>query len=306
MTSSKNTHVRFLSGYAAKPDLLGVLAYPAALDQHDVEFTRFFMTNYNQWVQTPFDMDLVSVAYGDGDNGKCWWLLGKRGQVIAFNSTAKTQEQIADAGTGKGKLGYLSSLRIFTGRILVCGDGGQVYERVGGSWLHRDAGLVGDGDETGISLNDIECNAAGALCVVGDDGVIAVQHDGAWDRLDSPTNAHLNALCVDQSGKFCAAGAAGTVVRGDQSGFEVLASSEEIGNFWDIEYFNGELIASATAGLFKLEKNSWVQFVPKLPPGVVGYKLTACDGRLWFVGTHQVFCLSGKTWKEWQCPDNTP
>jgi hypothetical protein len=308
MASKKNTRVRFLNGYAAKADLLGVLAYPVALDEHEVEYTRFFMTNHQRWVQTPFELDLVSLSFGDGDHGPCWWLLGKRGQVIAFNSSATTQEQIGDAGTGPGKLGYVNSIRIIAGRMFVCGYRRQVYERVNGSWVHRDAGLVAGEDVIGVSLNDIDGNASGALCAVGNDGEIAFQAGAQWTLLDSPTNEHLHALCVDNKGKFCAAGANATVLRGDQSGFEVLCAGDpaDVGTLWDIEWFDGRLVVAATAGLFAVRKGSLVPFDPPLPPQVVGYKLTARDGRLWSIGTHQVFCLDGKTWQEWLCPDNVP
>lgn len=308
MVSKKNTRVRFLGGYAAGRDLLGVLAYPAALDEHEVEFTRFFMTNKKQWVQTPFELDIVSLSFGESDHGKCWWLLGKRGQVIAFNSTATTQERIDDAGTGPGKLGYVNSLRIFAGRMFVCGYRRQIYERVGKHWVHDDAGLLADKDVKGVSLNDIDRNDQGEFCAVGSGGDIAFRAgNGAWELLDSPTNAHLYALCVDESGRFCAAGAGATIVRGNQSGFAVLTGGDDaIGNLWDIESYQGELVVSATTGLFTTRDGALVPFTPTLPKKVIGYKLTQFDGRLWCIGTHQVFCLDGGSWEEWQCPDNIP
>lgn len=302
----KNSRVRFLGGYAANRDLLGVLAYPVALDEHEVEYTRFFMTNCTRWVQTPFELDIASLSFGDGEHGECWWLLGKRGQVIAFNSTATNHERIGDAGTGKGKLGYVNSLRIIMGHKFVCGYRRQIYERVEGSWLHRDAGLVVDESVTGVSLNDIDGNAEGVKCAVGNDGEIALQTDGPWKLLDSPTNAHLHALCVDETGKFCAVGANATVIRGDQTGFALLTSGDAVGNLWDVEWYHGKLVIAASAGLFTVSNGSLVPFDPPLPPKTVGYKLTARGDRLWSIGTHQISCLEGNIWREWLCPDNQP
>ena len=306
MVSKKNTRIRFLVGYAPTPEWLGVLAYPVALDEHEVEFTRFVTTNNQRWVQTPFELDIVSLSFRDSAEGKFWWLLGKRGQVIALDAAHSTQEQIDDAGTGPGKLGYVNSMRIISNRIFVCGYRRQIYERIGSRWLHIDAGIVADESISGVSLNDIDGNPTGEMCAVGNDGEIAYRASVSWEMADSPTNAHLHAICVDGIGAFCAAGADGTVIRGDASGFQVLTSGQPVGKLWDIEWYNDELIVSASTGIFKVSGQSLIPYDPPLPSKVVGYKLAVRDGRLWSIGTHQIFCLDGKTWTEWVCPDNKP
>jgi hypothetical protein len=303
-----NTRVRFLGGYAAQPDLLGVLSYPVALDEHEVEFTRFIMTNQQKWVQMPFELDIVSLTFTDSSHGKAWWLLGKRGQVISFNSAGRTEELISDAGTGPEKLGYVTSMRLIGGQLFACGYRRQIYERTAGSWQHRDAGILADKATRGVSLNDLEGGPTGAICAIGNHGEIAMQSGADWTMLDSPTNQHLYAICVDDSGMFNAVGANGTVIRGDESGFEVVCSENpgQAGALWDIECFQGDLIASASAGLFLIKNGSLQPFSPAPPATMVGYKLTSNAARLWSVGTHQIYCFDGNEWQEWVCPDNAP
>jgi hypothetical protein len=307
MAGKADTRVRFLGAYAARKDLLGVLAYPVTLDEQEAEFTRFYTTNFQRWAQKAFEFDVVSIGYGESSQGLAFWLLGKRGQVIVTSPSGQTTEQIRDAGTGPGKLGYVNSLRIIGNRVFVCGYQRQIYERVKGSWVHIDDGVLADESVEGVSLNDIEGNASGALCAVGAEGEIAVADGSRWSLLDSPTNAHLYALCVDGEGRFCAAGANATVVRGDGAAFEVLCAGQPaIGSLWDIAWFGEQLVVSATAGLFVVRAGTLAPFDPPLPRKPVGYKLASCNGRLWFVGTHKIFCLEGKKWEEWRCPDNAP
>lgn len=307
MAKQKNTRVRFLGGYASSRDLLGVLSYPVALDEYEVEHTRFIMTNFKRWVQSPFECDIVSVTFGDGPHGKCWWLLGKRGQVFSFNSLGTTQEVIADAGTGSGKLGYVNCIKQIGGKLYACGYRRQVYERLDSGWIHHDAGILLGEDATGFSLNDLEGSGAGVLCAVGNDGEIATDAGSGWAMHDSPTNEHLYAICLDGSGLFCACGANGTVVRGNASGFEVMCSGETLTDpLWDIEWFNGDLVISASAGIFVVRDGTLLPFDNPAPPKHVGYKLTCSGGRLWSIGTYQIFCLEDKIWYEWICPDNGP
>jgi hypothetical protein len=302
----KNTQVRFLGGYAPRKDLLGVLSFPVGFDGHDVEHTRFFMVTPEKWVHRPIEADIVSVVFEDGAQGKCWWLLGKRGTVHAIRPSGITQEAIPDAGTGPAKYGYLSSIRMIDGVLHACGYCRQVHRRTDQGWVHRDQGILLNDDAVGYSLNDIVGSPSSQICAVGSDGEIAVMDGNAWSMLDSPTNAHLYAVCIDDQGRFCAAGANGTVVRGNADGFDVLCAGNGFDDaLWDIEFFRGELVVSATPGVFVVRDGALVPFDRPAAPNHVGYKLATVGERLWSIGTHRIFCLD-ETWNEWVCPDNAP
>lgn len=306
-TRKKNTQVRFLGADAARADLLGVLSVPVGYDGKDVAHTRFFMVAAEKWVHRPIEADIVSVVFEDGPQGKCWWLLGKRGDVHTIRPSGLAQERIADAGTGPGKLGYLSSIKLIDGELYASGYCRQVYKRESQGWVHIDQGIVLDEHAMGYSLNDIAGGDAGVLCAVGSDGEIAMRNNGTWTLLDSPSNAHLYAVCTDDSGRFCAAGANGTVLRGDASGFEVLCTGEGVTDaLWDIEFHNGELVVAATAGVFVVRDGALVPFDKPEAPAHIGYKLAQVGDRLWSIGSHRIFCLAGGAWTEWVCPDNVP
>ena len=307
MAKKPNTRVRFLGGHAPRIDLLGLLAFPVVLDGRDDEHTRFFTTTSVKWVHKAIDADIVSVTYERGAEGWCWWLLGKRGDVYAVRPGGVTREVITDAGTGAGKFGYLRSLKLIDNRLVACGFCRQVYERTTAGWIHQDQGILLGAETMDSCLNDIADNADRVLCAVGDEGEIAFQTNSSWAMFDSPTNEHLYAVCTDDQGRFCAAGANGTVVRGNAAGMEVLCTGGEFDEvLWDIEFHEGQLVVSATAGLFVVRDGVLVPFDKPSPPDHAGYKLTTVDGALWSIGTHQVMGLVNGVWTEWVCPDNAP
>jgi hypothetical protein len=305
MAKNSAINVRFLGGCAPRATLLGLLAFPAALEGKEVECTRFYTVTPERWAHREINADIVSIVFEDGPNGKCWWLLGKRGDVYAVRPTGVTNEQISDAGTGPGKFGYLSSIRYVRGRLLACGFSRQIYERTENGWIHADLGVILDAAQMDLGFNDLTGNDAGDLCAVGDEGEIAIQSGERWTMMESPTNVDLYAVCSDSNGRFIAAGRSGTVLCGDRDGFNILCGNDAFDNtLWDIEDYQGEIVASCTNGLYSVRGGSLVPFDKPKAPSHVGYRLVQVDNVLWSIGTYQVFCLDKGRWSEWQCPDN--
>lgn len=135
---------------------------------------------------------------------------------------------------------------------------------------------------------------------------IAFKRGTGWTRLDSPTDEHLYGVCSDTEGRSCAAGANGTGVRGDAAGFERLCRDEAAGHRWDIVSHDGQLVASASNGLFTVRDGALVPFDQPPAPAHIGCKLAQADGVLWSIGSHQTGCLTDGAWTEWVCPDNAP
>lgn len=303
MAKKKNTKVRFLGGYAARKNLLGILSYPVGYDGTDKEHTRFFMVTPEKWLHRPFDASIVSAVFENSANGKCWWLLDKRGMVHSIRPEGLTQQQIEDAGTGPGKYGYLSSIQLINEKLYACGYCRQVYEYTADGWKHIDDNILLAEDAMGYSLNDI-AGYGDVLCAVGNNGEIAIRSKNEWKLLASPTTEHLYALCSDGQGSFYAAGANGTIVKGNVSGFELLCSGDISDALWDIEYYQNNIVVSATSGLYLLQDGKLVPFNKPVAPAHVGYKLTVTEDMLISIGSHQIFSLENNTWKELICPDN--
>ena len=300
MAKKKNTKVRFLGGYAARKDLLGVLSYPVGYDGTGKEHTRFFMATPDNWVHRPLDADIVSVLFENSERGKGWWLLDKRGVVHSIRPTGITQQPIEDAGTGPGKYGYLTSIKMINDALYACGYCRQVYTYTGEGWKHLDENILLPEDAMGYSLNDI-AGQEEVICAVGNQGEIAMRTNHAWRMLTSPTTEHLYALCTDEAGNFYAAGANGTIVKGNANGFEGLCSGDIQEALWDIKYYQNQIVVSATSGLYLLQNG---KLAPFDSPKHTGYKLTVVDDLLVSIGSNQIFSLENNTWKELICPDN--
>jgi hypothetical protein len=69
MAKKKNTKVRFLGGYAARKDLLGILSFPVGYDGHDVEHTRFFMVTPEKWCFPSVPIRFSPLSKTPGKNG---------------------------------------------------------------------------------------------------------------------------------------------------------------------------------------------------------------------------------------------
>src|SRR5207245_8278082 len=75
---------------------------------------------------------------------------------------------------------------------------------------------------------------------------------GAWTRIDSPTNANLNAVaCDDENGLVFAVGDNGAMVRGtgDQWGFIDTGRPE---NLQDVAVFDGEVFVVTDFDILRL------------------------------------------------------
>src|SRR3954470_7396429 len=106
-------------------------------------------------VHQSFEMDVVAALFEDNERGKGWWLLDKRGTVHTIRPTGITQQQIGDAGTGPGKYGYLTSIKMINDTLYACGYCRQVYTYTVEGWKHVDENILLPEDAMGYSLNDI-------------------------------------------------------------------------------------------------------------------------------------------------------
>lgn len=304
-SNSKKTQIRFFGSCSPREDLLGVLGYPTVLDADGTEFTRFCMVRDREhWGRRDFTCDMVGVVHTSFDDIRCWWLADKRGQIHVMTASGISLEVINDAGTGPGKYGYLSSLKLINRTLYTCGFSRQIYRRTPGGWTHDDKGILADVDNLEYSLEDIAGLSDGTLCAVGWQGEIAIRQNNVWRLENSPTRSDLHAVCSDNDQYFYAAGEGATLVRGSASGFEVLSSGSSDDTFWDIQMYRGEPVMSASSGLFCLRNDKLVPFDNPAPPKHVGYKLAVCGDLLWSIGTHQVFYLKDGQWIESICPDN--
>lgn len=281
--------------------MIGVLGYPNALQGTDTEFATFYMADSNEWVHQQFDFEGRGVVPLKRRDYSAWWILGKRGEVVEVTDSCR-QEQIADAGTGGNKLGYVEKIAVIDGELYVCGYRRQVYRREKGQWVHIDKGiLAGKNDQLGFE--SIDGTSKTNIYAVGDRGEIWHFDGRRWDKIDSPTNLDLHEVhCVNPELVY-AVGANGIVVRGGGSHWQVLQNEDLGEELWGVVSFAGNVYVAGYDGIAMIQGDDIVPVDTGLGD-IQGYRLRASQGVLWSIGNDHVLRFDGTTWSERVCPDN--
>jgi hypothetical protein len=294
----RNT-VYFIAGFSPRKGLLGVAAFLHELEGQDVEFTRFFMTRDGQWANREFNEDIVSVSYTREGDDWSWWLLNKRGKVISSSPKGRFEEVIPDAGTGSGRFGYLSDLRLINGTLYAAGVGRQVYRRVNAQWSRFDGGIRTA--STTVGFRAIDGLGEDSIHAVGYGGGIWYFDGNRWEEAASPTNMTLEAVRMVSPNLCYVCGKSGTILRGFKDSWELI-HSEVSQNFWAVEFFKNRVYLASTKGLFTIEGD--VLEPMDVGRKVEGRRLYSNSDEMWSVEHHELWVFDGLKWQEVICPDN--
>lgn len=307
MSATQSGRVFYRGGHAG-PGVLGVLAGPVD-NPDETESTIFYTVRGDEWSRQEFAFELSSLTHlaqpGSADAG--WWLLGKRGEVVACNGEAPRIECISTGGTGnpEKKFGYLSQIRVIDGALFICGYRRQVYRRDGAEWhLLSDSILDRRAKGPWTGFTSIDGFARNDVYAVGDDGEIWHFDGATWKQCESPTDQTLAEVrCVD--GKVWICGDGGLVLCGDKNGWHVVWDKKEPSeNWWSLERFMGRLHLAGNEFLGVLEDGQVSEVDVGLKDSVTTMALHARDGVLWAFGEEDILSWDGGSWREWVAPEN--
>jgi hypothetical protein len=164
---------------------------------------------------------------------------------------------------------------------------GVILQRQGGSWVYASRGHGGYIDRLrGIARDD--------LYAVGRFGLM-LHFDGAkWERLDVPTNVHLNGVFAVDPKTVYAVGAEGIVLVGSPGTWKALNLGEI--DFVDVAEYQGRIYLAATEqGLFRLEEE---QLIP-IRSDVRATRLTNASGFLCVAGNLSIHRFDGVSWESY-------
>lgn len=299
-----DTRVYFIDGWSPRCGLFAALAFPHHLKGQDVEFCRLYTLAGDKWFQTPFDFDGRSITYMSSGDYRAWWILGKRGEVVEITAGQSRTEQVPDAGTGAGKLGYLNKLAVIGGDLYACGYQRQVYVREDGAWRSLSKSIEPAQHTMGIGFESIDGTGPDDLYAVGYKGEIWHFDGRAWTQCASPTNVGLTEVRVVDSKNVYACGRRGIVVHGSGNSWNVLHNPDFSDDLWGVEVYQDIVYVAGFGGLAKIEQGAIVPFDPGVGHRIAGYRLHASDGILWSIGNDEILCYDGARWSEIICPDN--
>lgn len=307
MPEAKISRLQFMDGVGVDGSV--DLFVAGSLQSGNFNLTRLcWRLPGGEWQYKDVPTIVVSVWASLTQDGypRTYFALGRDGIVVVGGSgRAYVEESIPDAGTGKGKYGYLSQVREIDGRIYVCGDQGQVYCREKGRWVHIDQGLLHpEHRERDLGLNGIDGASAKDLFVVGDYGAIFHFDGKKWKDESYPTNLTLERVrCIAGDATYVC-GDAGLLLRGDGKSWEEIGDPGVNGNIWDLEWMNGRLYLAVEDQLMVQEEGKIVPVDTKLSPPVDAHRLHSRNGRLWSIGENHIACFDGSAWDRVLHPDN--
>lgn len=182
-------------------------------------------------------------------------------------------------------------LGVGMGRTMVIREERDIWREVGPGVGEGDSDrIVGFEGVDGYSMNEIYA--------AGWDGEIWSYAEGRWDRLTSPTNANLNAVCCASNGKVYVVGDHGTLVSGRGGRWVVLDSGRDE-NLHDLGEFEGEVFAVTDYRILRLTEQGMQtedRFREGDRPTTCLHLLRAQDGLL-SLGPKDLFRFDGETWE---------
>jgi len=319
----------FLDGCVIEHDFI-ILA--AQLDDVDPEvyrhtritgfddYTRQTRGN-NGWAYHDVDLHIVSICVKQASSNmpRRICALSREGDVF-FYSTKEGKgltEKIPGAGLSPGKnnrggvAGYVKNIREIGASLYVCGLNGQVYKRPPeGGWHAIDDGLfkplTRENAEISNYFTCIDGNFEDDIYVVGMQGVVYYYDGWNWQKVDVPTDEHLQWVrCYGQNEVYIC-GHNGTLLKGSAvQGFKDVSSIEDNLNWWCLCKFKDKVYLSSTQGLYAWDGEKIAPVVTGLKPEVETWRVDS-DGEkaLWSFGTKDITWFDGTRWQRLHNPSN--
>jgi len=199
---------------------------------------------------------------------------------------------------GPSGKGWLTGMRRIGDELYAVGMARQVYVRGRGrKWRRIDEDLLAKPSEA-AGLHDVDGFSSKEVYAGGLGGEIW-RFDGIrWHRLESPTSGHLRGVrcCGDW---IYMVGEDGSVLRGRQDRFEVIASEPGGAALLGVESFRDCVYVASAGGVFRLDGRTLREVSFGLEGEVTAGKLASGDGVLWSVGkSHLLTTEDGHTWSQ--------
>lgn len=193
----------------------------------------------------------------------------------------------------------LRSLAVIDEVVYACGMGRSVLRRNRcGDWRETGPGVApGDAGRV-VGFEGLAGFSADEIYAVGWGGEIWLRAASAWQRIDSPVSANLNAACCAADGKVYIVGDRGVMLRGRHDVWEVL-ETDRTDNLMDVACFNGIVYVTTDFEILAWRDETLVAedaFLDDDPPATCLHLLTAEDA-LVSMGPKDLFRLQNNVWE---------
>lgn len=183
--------------------------------------------------------------------------------------------------------------------IFAAGMGRSVIRRDGrDGWVEFGPGTT-DADEGRITgFEGIDGFSVEDIYVAGWNGEIWRWHAAVWRRIDSPTNANLNAVACAPDGLVYVVGDNGSMLRGAGDLWTVIETNRPE-NLMDVAAFEADVFVVTDYKILRLTPTGLApddRFADDDRPATCLHLLRAADGVI-SLGTKDMFVFSGGVWR---------
>lgn len=260
--------------------------------------SRVFVHDRGQWLE-PVDLEWnVRSCTVCRHPAERMLSISEQGYVLALGGgQVAVEPRIAP---GDQTPGPLTEVRAIAGDTVVAvGTLRQAFLREQpGQWLRIDqscrASGPGAADHAFLSVDGFSPTD---IYAAGWEGEVWHYDGQTWTAQEIPTNLAFYRLCCAGDGLVYAVGQRGLILRGSRDRWEILQQESTQEDLWGCEWFQDRLFVATTHALYELDKNDLVpvEYSEQRIPATC-YALSAADGIMWSIGTHDVMQLDKNGW----------
>jgi hypothetical protein len=283
----------FRTGAVRSKEIGYVLAANDGVDEDEYGHTAIFQYNKGEeWGQEDLEWITASCCVSQVPKEQMV-AVGDAGQFVALGGGEMVEGNIEDSVKERAKDSVLRAVQDVAGKAYAVGMMKQVYRRDGRElWTDIGASLPDKG-----GFEAIHGTSEKDLYAVGWKGEIWHYDGKKWESIDSPTNKILTGVCCAGDGNVYVCGKDGILLRGKGSRWELIDHDETEEDFWDLEWFKGQLYASTMSFVYNLKGKSLVINDMDENPASSCYHLSATkDQLLWSVGAKDIMVCDGRKW----------
>jgi hypothetical protein len=286
----------FLAGCAPFHDLCFFAKQLDELSARQVNNSTFVVLDGSAWTKYPNSVGWPAIAAATVKPA------GLRRTLVFIGGDrdvweVDTETLVETAGELSQARFQLASLAAINDIVFACGMGREVLRRdAPGAWRRvgpplddKEAGIIGFEDLAGFSL--------GEIYAVGWQGEVWLAEQTGWERLDSPVNANLSAVCCAPDGWVYAVGDGGCMLRGRGQEWTALDTGRQEA-LRDVCAFGNEIFVVSDFRILRLDRQTLApdpRFAGGDRPGGCLRLMASADGVV-SMGPKDVFVFRGGQW----------
>lgn len=222
--------------------------------------------------------------------------VGPFGEAFLAGGGDLHEEHIRSSDQSPSQRGMLRSVRGIGGKAFAVGMQRQVYRRDGRDlWTSIDNEMRPAAGQV-VGFESIDGFVDSDIYAVGWEGEIWHYDGQRWRQQGSPTNFILTDVCCAADGNVYACGRVGMLLTGRNDKWRVVEDSTMKHDIWSLAWFDGQLYAATYRGLYRLERERFVEVDFGQDRPKTFYKLTATKEVMWSIGAKDIFAFDGNSW----------